>query len=205
VDGKQDCDERGELCLHLFLHVLVHFLAWYHDSLHLILKFQVCPTKMKDLLLNLVLLSTWNVMHTQGQPHYQQMLILLFSSHCTDVSPKILKPPSTHMEDVRLLPITWHSGCIPAWPSPLPQHHWMTNLSVLPFPAIHIGPILPFWGRGHDLHKCFFHLMEHCPYSYSYSGLVLMKQITDLHHNGVNQWQFSFPCPNYNHHHHHFL
>jgi len=50
VDGRQDCEERGELSLLLLLHVLVRLPAWYHDILHLMLKFQACPIKMKDLL-----------------------------------------------------------------------------------------------------------------------------------------------------------
>lgn len=52
---------------------------------------------------------------------------------------KIFKPPSTCMEDALLFSVTWHSGCIPAWPSPLPQHHWLADLSVPHIPAIQIG------------------------------------------------------------------
>jgi hypothetical protein len=50
VNRRQDCEETGELLFILVLYVLVHLLAWYHDSLRLMLKFQACPIKMKDLL-----------------------------------------------------------------------------------------------------------------------------------------------------------
>ena len=138
-------EERGEFGVPCLLRVLI---VWRHGSLHLMLEFRTCLTKVIDLLWHIVLNYIFEMICAVRVNHMISRCWFSFSRCAGSTSYSYFPSALRCRENCLLHAHPLHISII-TWPFQSPQHHWLTALYVPPLPAIRRRPFRVFRERGH--------------------------------------------------------